>query len=151
MGGGSLVNGGMAVTPRRENFAAILPSVDADEMYGTYYPRANAGLGSPPSTRHGSTRPTATSTPASAEKHAQRSGFPFVFVPTVYDWDYMKQEAAGTVPRSAPAGEILYGNNYGNKSLQKTYIAQIRATGRVTISPLHKVTSVARRAAAGTR
>ncbi|WP_326813742.1 GMC oxidoreductase [Streptomyces sp. NBC_01763] len=143
VGGGSLVNGGMAVTPKRENFGAVLPSVDADEMYGTYYPRANAGLG------------VSTIDPAWFEtaacyqyarvgrKHAQRAGFPFVFVPTVYDWDYMKQEEAGTVPRSALAGEILYGNNYGKKSLQKTYIDRIRATGRVAISPLHKVTSVA--------
>ena len=45
VGGGSLVNGGMAVTPKRENFGAILPSVDADEMYNIYYPRANAALG----------------------------------------------------------------------------------------------------------
>src|SRR5436305_858123 len=45
VGGGSLVNGGMAVTPKRENFGAILPTVDADEMYNVYYPRANAGLG----------------------------------------------------------------------------------------------------------
>ncbi|MEU0375609.1 hypothetical protein ABZ070_37090, partial [Streptomyces sp. NPDC006283] len=30
-GGGSLVNGGMAVTPRRENFGAVLPSVNANE------------------------------------------------------------------------------------------------------------------------
>ncbi|RFC70039.1 GMC oxidoreductase [Streptomyces sp. AcE210] len=143
VGGGSLVNGGMAVTPKRENFGAVLPSVDAAEMYATYYPRANAGLG------------VGTVDPAwfeSAEcyqfarvgrKHAQRSGFPFVFVPDVYDWDYMKQEAAGTVPKSALAGEILYGNNYGKKSLQKTYLAQARATGKVSISPLHKVTSVA--------
>ncbi|MFD5118098.1 GMC oxidoreductase [Streptomyces sp. NPDC058385] len=143
VGGGSLVNGGMAVTPRRENFGAILPSVDAAEMYATYYPRANAALG------------VGTVDPAwfeSAEcyqfarvgrKHAQRSGFPFVFVPDVYDWDYMKQEAAGTVPKSALAGEILYGNNYGKKSLQKTYLAQATATGKVSISPLHKVTSVA--------
>ncbi|MFC9456423.1 GMC oxidoreductase [Streptomyces sp. NPDC058430] len=143
VGGGSLVNGGMAVTPRRENFGAILPSVDAAEMYATYYPRANAALG------------VGTVDPAwfeSAEcyrfarvgrKHAERSGFPFVFVPDVYDWDYMKQEAAGTVPKSALAGEILYGNNYGKKSLQKTYLAQASATGRVSISPLHKVTSVA--------
>ncbi|WP_326601968.1 GMC oxidoreductase [Streptomyces sp. NBC_01799] len=143
VGGGSLVNGGMAVTPKRENFGAVLPSVDADEMYGIYYPRANAGLG------------VSTIDPAWFEtaacyqyarvgrKHAQRAGFPFVFVPTVYDWDYMKQEEAGTVPRSALAGEILYGNNYGKKSLQKTYIDRIRATGRVAISPLHKVTSVA--------
>ncbi|MER7811235.1 GMC oxidoreductase [Streptomyces sp900116325] len=143
VGGGSLVNGGMAVTPKRENFGAVLPSVDADEMYGIYYPRANAGLGV------GTIDPAWFETAACYQyarvgrKHAQRAGFPFVFVPTVYDWDYMKQEEAGTVPRSALAGEILYGNNYGKKSLQKTYIDRIRATGRVVISPLHKVTSVA--------
>ncbi|WP_405604885.1 GMC oxidoreductase [Streptomyces sp. NBC_01410] len=149
VGGGSLVNGGMAVTPRRENFGAVLPSVNPDEMYGTYYPRANAGLG------------VSVVDPAWFEtaecyqyarvgrKHAQRSGFPFVFVPDVYDWDYMKQEAAGTVPKSALIGEILYGNNYGKKSLEKTYLAQARATGRVTVSPLHKVTSVAPAAGGG--
>ncbi|MEU7551475.1 GMC oxidoreductase [Streptomyces sp. NPDC044571] len=142
VGGGSLVNGGMAVTPRRSNFAAILPTVDAQEMYATYYPRANAGLGV------GLVDPAWFDTvdcyqfARVGRKHAQRSGFPFVFVPDVYDWDYMKQEAAGTAPKSAVAGEILYGNNHGKKSLQKTYLAQARATGRVTISPLHKVTSV---------
>ncbi|MEU4541841.1 GMC oxidoreductase [Nonomuraea dietziae] len=149
VGGGSLVNGGMAVTPRRENFGTVLPSVNADEMYNVYYPRANAGLGV------GTIDPAwFDSTPyyqysRVGRKHAQRSGFPFVFVPDVYDWDYMKQEAAETVPKSALAGEILYGNNHGKKSLQKTYIAQARATGRVTISPLHKVTSVAPAAGGG--
>ncbi|MGK3204555.1 GMC oxidoreductase [Amycolatopsis sp. MEPSY49] len=149
VGGGSLVNGGMAVTPKRENFGAILPTVNADEMYSTYYPRANAGLG------------VGLVDPAwfdSAEcyqyarvgrKQAQRSGFPFVFVPDVYDWNYMQQEQANTVPRSALAGEILYGNNYGKKSLQKTYLPQIKATGRVTISPLHRVTSVTPAAGGG--
>ncbi|MER5198638.1 GMC oxidoreductase [Streptomyces sp. NPDC002755] len=149
VGGGSLVNGGMAVTPKRENFSAVLPSVDADEMYSVYYPRANAGLGV------GTVDPTWFETAACYQyarvgrKHAQRSGFPFVFVPDVYDWDYMEQEAAGTVPKSALAGEILYGNNYGKKSLQKTYLAQATATGRVSISPLHKVTSVAPATAGG--
>ncbi|MEU9192207.1 GMC oxidoreductase [Streptomyces hundungensis] len=142
VGGGSLVNGGMAVTPKRENFGAILPSVNPDEMYNTYYPRANAGLGS------GLIDPAWFDTvdcyqfARVGRKQAQRSGFPFQFVPDVYDWDYMKQESAGTVPKSAVAGEILYGNNYGKKSLQKTYLAQAKSTGRVTISPLHRVTSV---------
>src|SRR5689334_13914962 len=45
VGGGSLVNGGMAVTPRREFFGEVLPTVDPDEMYDVYYPRANAELG----------------------------------------------------------------------------------------------------------
>ncbi|WP_113699829.1 GMC oxidoreductase [Nonomuraea lactucae] len=143
VGGGSLVNGGMAVTPRRENFGAVLPSVNADEMYGVYYPRANAELGV------GTVDPAWFDSTACYQyarvgrKHAQRSGFPFVFVPDVYDWDYMEQEAAGTVPKSALAGEILYGNNHGKKSLQQTYLARARATGKVTVSPLHKVTSVA--------
>ncbi|NKE59335.1 GMC family oxidoreductase [Lentzea sp. PSKA42] len=143
VGGGSLVNGGMAVTPKREYFGDVLPMVNADEMYNVYYPRANAELGV------GLVDPAWFDTTECYQyarvgrKHAQRSGFPFVFVPTVYDWDYMKQEAAGTVPKSALVGEILYGNNHGKKSLQKSYLAKIRATGRVTISPLHRVVSVA--------
>ncbi|MEU9378583.1 GMC oxidoreductase [Streptomyces sp. NPDC048255] len=149
VGGGSLVNGGMAVTPKRQNFSSVLPSVDAGEMYDTYYPRANAGLGV------GLIDPAWFDTvdcyqyARVGRKHAQRSGFPFVFVPDVYDWDYMEQEAAGTVPKSAVSGEILYGNNYGKKSLQQTYIAAAKATGRVTISPLHQVTSVAPAAGGG--
>ncbi|MER6953768.1 GMC oxidoreductase [Streptomyces sp. NPDC000618] len=142
VGGGSLVNGGMAVTPDRSRFPGVLPSVDADEMYDVYYPRANSTLG------------VGTIDPAWFEttdcyqyarvgrRHAERSDFAFRFVPSVYDWDYMKQEAAGTAPKSALAAEILYGNNYGKKSLQKTYLAQARATGRVSVSPLHRVTTV---------
>ncbi|GHB57877.1 cholesterol oxidase [Streptomyces cirratus] len=142
VGGGSLVNGGMAVTPKRENFGAVLPSVNADEMYNVYYPRANAGLGV------GLVDPDWFNTvdcyqfARVGRKHAQRSNFPFVFVPDVYDWDYMKQEAAGTATKSALDGEILYGNNHGKKSLQKTYLAAAKATGKVSISPLHKVTTV---------
>ncbi|WP_436497620.1 GMC oxidoreductase [Actinokineospora sp. HUAS TT18] len=149
VGGGSLVNGGMAVTPRRERFGAVLPTVNADEMYDVYFPRANAGLG------------VNTVDPAwweAAEcyrfarvgrKHAQRSGFQFVFVPNVYDFDYMEREAAGLVPKSALAGEVIYGNNHGKRTLQQTYLAQAKATGRVTISPLHKVASVAPAAGGG--
>ncbi|MZD09236.1 GMC family oxidoreductase [Streptomyces sp. SID5785] len=147
VGGGSLVNGGMAVTPRRENFGAILPTVDAGEMYATYYPRANAGLGVATIDPDWFETTDAYQYARVGRKHAQRSGFPFVFVPDVYDWDYMKQEEAGTVPRSALAGEILYGNNHGKKSLQKTYLARAAATGRVSVSPLHRVTEV--RPAAG--
>ncbi|TYB46644.1 GMC oxidoreductase [Actinomadura chibensis] len=142
VGGGSLVNGGMAVTPKRSRFGAVLPSVDADEMYGVYYPRANAGLGVNEIDPAWFDTTDCYQYARVGRKHAQRSGFEFVFVPNVYDFDYMKREAAGTVPQSALAAEILYGNNYGKKSLQKTYLAQAKATGRVAISPLHKVTSV---------
>ncbi|WP_183101192.1 GMC oxidoreductase [Nocardioides pelophilus] len=142
VGGGSLVNGGMAVTPRRDLFGQVLPTVDANEMYGVYYPRAEAGLGAAlvDPAWWGST--AAYQYSRVGKKHAERSGFPWRFVPTVYDWSYMKAEAAGTATKSALAGEVLYGNNAGKLSLQKTYLARARATGRVTISPLHRVTSV---------
>jgi cholesterol oxidase len=142
VGGGSLVNGGMAVTPKRERFASILPSVNADEMYNTYYPRANATLG------------VTNIDPAWFEttdwyqyarvgrKHAQRSGFAWTFVPDVYDYDYMKAEDAGTVKKSALDGQVIYGNDAGKKSLPKTYLAQALATGRVNITTLHRVTNV---------
>ncbi|MGW4049466.1 GMC oxidoreductase [Streptomyces sp. NPDC004779] len=149
IGGGSLVNGGMAVTPLRERFPAILPTVDPAEMYSTYYPRANAGLGVTDVDVSWWESTPAYQYARVGRKHAQRSGFPFLFVPNVYDWDYMKQEAAGSVPRSALDGEVIYGNNHGKKSLQKTYLAQAAATGRVTVSALHRVTSVTPAAAGG--
>jgi len=142
VGGGSLVNGGMAVTPKRERFSSILPSVDVNEMYDVYYPRANAGLGV------GSIDPAWFETAACYQysrvgrKHAQRSGFAWTFVPDVYDWNYMKAEQAGTVTRSALDGQVMYGNDHGKKSLVQTYLAAALATGKVNITPLHRVTSV---------
>lgn len=141
-GGGSLVNGGMAVTPKRDYFEQILPTVDPAQMYETYFPRANAGLGvnhidqawfeSSPWYKFART----------GRKTAHRSGFATTFVPNVYDFDYMKKEAAGTVPASALGGEVIYGNNAGKRSLDKTYLAQATATGRLTITTLHRVTAV---------
>ena len=142
VGGGSLVNGGMAVTPERSRFSGVLPSVNANEMYDTYYPRANSNLGVNHIDPNWFETTNVYQYARVGRKHAQRSGFDFTFVPTVYDFDYMEQEAAGTVPKSAVAGELLYGNNYGKRSLPKTYLAQANATGRVSISPLHRVTSV---------
>ncbi len=142
VGGGSLANGGMAVTPKRSRFAQILPTVDAEEMYSTYYPRANAALGV------NEVDPAWwASTPwyqfaRVGRKHAQRSGFEFVMVPNVYDFNYMKAEAAGQVTKSALDAEVIFGNNAGKKTLQQTYLAQAKATGRVSISTLHEVTSV---------
>ncbi|NGN64547.1 GMC family oxidoreductase [Streptomyces sp. A7024] len=143
VGGGSLVNGGMAVTPKRQNFASVLPSVNADEMYGTYYPRANAGLGVGLVNPDWFERTSYYQYSRVGRKHAKRSGFAWTFVPDVYDWDYMVAEDNGTVPKSALGQEILYGNNYGKKTLGKTYLQKAKATGRVTISPLHEVTGVA--------
>jgi len=44
VGGGSLVNGGMAVVPRRDYLPSVLPGVNLDEMYSTWFPRATSML-----------------------------------------------------------------------------------------------------------
>ncbi|WP_456238384.1 GMC family oxidoreductase N-terminal domain-containing protein [Prescottella defluvii] len=143
VGGGSLVNGGMAVTPKRNYFEEILPSVDSNEMYNTFFPRANSGLGV-----NNIDQAWFESTPwykfaRTGRKTAQRSGFTTTFVPNVYDFEYMKKEAAGQVTKSGLGGEVIYGNNAGKKSLDKTYLAQAAATGNLTITTLHRVTTVA--------
>ncbi|MEV6069586.1 GMC oxidoreductase [Nocardia sp. NPDC052001] len=142
VGGGSLVNGGMAVTPKQENFASILPSVDAGEMYSTYYPRANTGLGVNNIDQSWFDSADCYQFARVGRKQAERSGFSWTFVPNVYDFNYMKQEQAKTATRSALDGEVIYGNNYGKKSLDKTYLAAAVGTGKVGITPMHIVTAV---------
>ncbi|WP_455355503.1 GMC oxidoreductase [Streptomyces sp. SYSU K217416] len=144
VGGGSLVNGGMAVTPPRAYFSEVLPRVDAAEMYDTYFPRARQMLG------------VNTIDPAWFEstewyrfsrvsrKHAHKAGLRTVFVPNVYDFGYMQGEAAGQVTRSALAGEVIYGNNHGKRSLDKTYLAAALGTGHVTIETLHRARGIRR-------
>ncbi|MEV0639822.1 GMC oxidoreductase [Streptomyces sp. NPDC050619] len=146
VGGGSLVNGGMAVTPLKAYFAEQFPTVDSDEMYGTYFPRARSMLG------------VNTVDPAWFEStewyrftrisraHAQKAGLKTTFVPNVYDFGYMQREAAGTATKSALAGEVIYGNNHGKRSLDMTYLASALGTGNVTLHTLEKATGISRAA-----
>ncbi|MEU5342205.1 GMC oxidoreductase [Streptomyces sp. NPDC020766] len=148
VGGGSLVNGGMAVTPLRSYFTEQFPTVNATEMYDTYFPRARQMLG------------VNTIDPAWFEstewyrftrisrKHAQNAGLKTTFVPSVYDFGHMQREAAGTATKSALAGEVIYGNNEGKRSLDKTYLAAALGTGNVTIQTLSRARGI-RRAADG--
>lgn len=133
VGGGSLVNGGMAVTPSRSYFSKILPQLDANEMFSKYFPRANAGLGvaEPPKDIIATSKYyhfTRTSV-----KQAVKSGYKTQYVPNVYDWDYMRQEGFKNVTRSAFDGEVIFGNNHGKKSLPKTILKEALATGNVTV------------------
>jgi cholesterol oxidase len=133
----------MAVVPSRSYFQQILPSVNADAMYSTYFPRANAGLGVNTVDTTWFESAACYQYARVGRKTANDAGFSTVFVPNVYDFAYMKQEQASTAPRSALASEVIYGNNYGKRSLDKTYLAAAAATGKLSISPLHTVTSVA--------
>ncbi|MEU6355169.1 GMC oxidoreductase [Streptomyces sp. NPDC047072] len=144
VGGGSLVNGSMAVTPLKSYFAEQFPTVDANEMYNTYFPRANSMLGV------NTIDPTWFESTEwyqftrVSRKHAQNTGLKTTFVPSVYDFAYMQREAAGTATKSALGQEVIYGNNYGKKSLDKTYLAAALGTGNVTINTLERVKAISR-------
>lgn len=142
VGGGSLVNGGMAVTPLRSYFEEVLPQVDSTEMYSRFFPLANKMLGvnSIPADFFESTEYYKFA--RVSRTAASNAGFATTFVPNVYDFDYMQREAAGTAPKSALDAEVIYGNNGGKRSLDKTYLAAALGTGKVTIQTLHQVKGV---------
>ncbi|MFF2351075.1 GMC oxidoreductase [Kitasatospora sp. NPDC058115] len=146
VGGGSLVNGGMAVQPRRSYFEEVLPQVDSQDMYDRYFPRANTMLRVnhiPP----GWFEQTEWYQYARVSRAAAaKAGLGTVFVPNVYDFGYMQQEEAGTATKSALAGEVIYGNNHGKQSLDKTYLAAALGTGKVVIQTLHRVRTITRQA-----
>jgi cholesterol oxidase len=143
VGGGSLVNGGMAVVPRRDYFPTVLPGVNADEMYGTYFPRATSMLRV---NTIGSYLESGAAYQYARVGRAQarNAGFSTVTVPNVYDFGYMQREERNEVPRSALAQEVIYGNNFGKRTLDQTYLPAATATGNVTIHPLTRVRGVRR-------
>ncbi|UXY19343.1 GMC oxidoreductase [Streptomyces cynarae] len=149
VGGGSLVNGGMAVTPVQSYFSEQFPTVDATEMYGTYFPRARSMLGVNTIDRAWFESTEWYRFARTSRKAAANTGLKTTFVPNVYDFAYMRREADGTATRSALAGEVIYGNNHGKRSLDKTYLASALGTGNVTINTLERVREI-RRAADGT-
>lgn len=137
--GGSIVNGGMAVMPREEDFQASFPKIDVNHFYTTYFSLAKKML-----QVNDIGAAFYQETPyyhfsRVGQQQAEQAGFKTRFIPNVYDFQYMEQEAKGEVPQSALDGEVIYGNNYGKMSLDKTYLKEALTTGLVAILPLHKV------------
>lgn len=139
IGGGSLANGGMSVTPKREYFEEIFPNLNSEEFYTKYFPKANNGLGvnTIPEDFYQSSEYYQFS--RIGEEEGQNAGYETIRVPNVYDYDYMQQEERGEVEKSALDGEVIYGNNHGKKDLTKTYIKRALDSGNVSILALHKV------------
>jgi cholesterol oxidase len=144
VGGGSLVNMAMLVTPPRDVLQRALPTVDVKGMLSTHYPRALEMLKA-----NTIRRAFFDSTPwyqyaRRGYESAQAAGFDAQFLPSGYDYAYMEQEEAGTVPASALNYEGGFGNNYGKQSLDKTYIADAMATGNLTLESLVAVKELRR-------
>lgn len=142
VGGGSLVNGGMAVVPKQNYFKEVFPTIDDVEFYNTYYPRAKQTLkvNQIPNSLYDKTEFYQFS--RVGEMQALKAGYKTTRVPNVYDFNYMEQEQNNTVPRSAFNQEVIYGNNHGKNSLDKTYLKEALATGLVTVLDLSEVTDM---------
>lgn len=143
VGGGSLVNGGMAVQPKKNYFQEIMPELDADRFWDYYFPLAKKELCVNEITDDYFKKSEYYMFSRVGEAEAHKAGFTTMRVPNVYSFDYMEKEEKGLVPKSALNGEVIYGNNYGKKSLDKTYLKKALQTGLLTIYDLHKVTTIA--------
>jgi cholesterol oxidase len=70
---------------------------------------------------------------------AEAAGFRTFRIQSGYDFAYMDRELDDRVPKSALGGEGGFGNNYGKRSLDKTYLADAIGTGLLTLYALHVV------------
>lgn len=144
VGGGSLVNGGMAVLPKKDYFSKVFPNLDADLFYEKYFPLVQKELKVNVASEDFLTRCDYYKFTRVGEEEAQKAGFKTIRVPNVYDFKYMEDEYDEKVPRSALAGEVIYGNNFGKNSLDKTYLKKAEATGNLTILDLHQVLNISK-------
>lgn len=151
VGGTSLVNGGMAVRPRADEFREAFPGVDADAMFSKYFPRAEANLkvGTIPDDLL--EKDPAYRYSRAARKSAEKAGMETRVIPSVYDYGYMRKEARGEAPKSAMGDELMYGNNAGKNSVDKTYLKEALETGKVDLRPMHRVERIEKDGSGGYR
>ena len=143
VGGGSLVNLAMTITPLPQVLNQVMPAgVDVNALYARYFPLAKSMLSvnniDPSFFAQASCYQYARVAAAAQAK----AGIQTSLLPSAYSYDYMAKEQANLVPRSALGFEASYGNNYGKNSLDKNYLAEALATGLVNIVSLSQVTSI---------
>lgn len=144
VGGGSLLYQGMSLQPNRELFETYLPSaLNYDEMDRVYYPRVASMLRLATAPDELINSPNYRVSRVFAAR-VRRAGYSVEKVPMPIDWDCALAELRGEVRPSLSNGDCVFGvNNPGKHTVDKTYLAAARATGRVNLHTLHKVTAIA--------
>lgn len=146
VGGGSLPYHGMTVQPRGDLFARVMPGgLDYEEFDSRWYPLVRDNLRASPipddvlqSSRYVSSR--------RFMEYVEAAGLPPAEgVPMPIDWDVVRRELRGEIPRSISGGDVIYGvNGPGKHSLDRTYIPAAEATGHVELLALHRVGRIRR-------
>ncbi len=146
VGGGSLVYGGVLATPRADAYSMVFPaSIPYAEM-STYYARARMMMNAGQAPADILTDPAYLSETVFRD-HATRIGVEVTSLDIGARWDVIRQEMAGTIPRSALDGAAIFGNNNGCKiSVDQTYLKQAEDSGMCTVMPQHLVRDITRAA-----
>ena len=145
VGGGSMINAAIAAVPTAAQVRAAFPDIVADQFLGTYIGRATDMLRINRRDMEWFEQTPYFQYARVGRQYAQAAGYGVDYNASAYSFEYMKQEEAGQVPRSALDFEQQYGNNFGRfGSVDVTYIAAALATGNVTLRPLTEVTGVRR-------
>lgn len=147
VGGGSIVFTGAMVQPEQRFFDQVFQGVVGyEEMDRVYYPLARQMLGVSPmppdvyqSAPFGHSRVW--------DGHVTQAGYSPQRIDSIFRWDIVRRELAGTTRASAITGESTFGNANGAKyDLGQNYLPQAEATGKVSIHPGHRVTAIGREA-----
>lgn len=134
--------GGVLLQPRREVFEQSLPTISYDDMDKKYYPKVLAQVSGGPIPDDILNSPNYQSMRLFIE-NATAAGLDVVRSEVGFNWDIIREEIEGKRTPFASVGEWIFGCNSGAKnSLDKNYIAEARATGKVEINTLHNVTRI---------
>lgn len=141
VGGGSLPYHGMSVQPRGDLFDRVMPDeLDYQEFDERWYPLVKRMLGATPIPDDVLAAAPYLSSRRFAE-FVSAAGLPAAHgVPMPIDWDVVRRELSGELPRNITIGDVVYGvNGPGKRSLDTNYLPTAEATGRVELLPLHRV------------
>ncbi|MET0340254.1 MAG: GMC oxidoreductase [Polyangiales bacterium] len=141
VGGGSLVNMALYLAPEKAKVRQILPTIDADAFVDKYIARAAQKL-KPGQASQRAWQSEFYRYGRVGQANAEKAGFKTFRLQSGYDFEYMDRELDNKVPLSALGGEAGFGNNYGKRSLDQTYLAEALGTGLLTIHALHIVKNI---------
>jgi cholesterol oxidase len=145
VGGGSLVNAGIAAIPTPAQIQAAFPDIDPAQFLGTYVERAKTMLRISFRDMDWFEQAPCFQYARVGRKYSEAAGYAVDYNGSAYSFDYLMKEQAGDVPRSALNFEQQYGNNYGRiGGVDQTYIQAALATGNVILKPLTEVTDIQR-------
>jgi len=145
VGGGSMINAAIAAIPTPGQVRQAFPDIDPSEFLGTYIERAKQTLRINYRDMGWFEQTPWFQYARVGRQYAAAAGYAVDYNGSAYSFDYMKQEEAGQVPRSAFDLEQQYGNNYGRLgSVDQTYIAAALKTGKVSLKSMTEVVDIRR-------